>query len=65
MILDFIEDNLLLVILILCIGILIISANSSIDYKKECEKKGGLAVPNMFTYHCYTKEDLEKLRGGK
>lgn len=65
MIRDFIEDNLLIIILILCIGALILSTTSSASYKKECEKNGGLAVPNMFTYHCYTKEDLEKLRGGK
>lgn len=65
MILDFIDDNLLIIIIILFIGVLILSATSSANYKEECEKNGGLAVPNMFTYHCYTKEDLEKLRGGK
>ena len=65
MILDFIDDNLeiigIVIFFLIVIGICFAQENGV----EKCEKNGGVAIRNGRGYTCLTKEDMAKLRGEK
>ncbi|MBQ6628547.1 MAG: hypothetical protein IJI98_11090 [Methanosphaera sp.] len=63
--LDFIFDYFEVILVIVMIILLIIATNYQFKEQIKCEQDGGVAIERFMSYQCLTKEDLEKLRGGK
>lgn len=62
---DFILDNIEIVLVIFLIILLSIALNMQFKDEVKCEENGGIVLKHFMGHQCLTKTDIEKLRGGK